>query len=101
MNGLTDLEQLLESLAPRRLAGEWAFCSLTPDQLVRTPTLATEALDVSRKEGLSVLLPVGRATELGLSFDGSFYGDHPRRSFEFACGRIDRSSSHSPWRGGD
>ncbi len=75
MNGLTDLEQLLRSLAPRRLAGEWAFCSLTAGELARTPTLATEALATFReKEGLSVLLPVERATELGLSFDGSFTG---------------------------
>ena len=75
MNGLTDLEQLLRSLAPRRLSGEWAFCSLTPDRLAETPTLVTEALATFREEeGLSILLPVERATELGLSFEGNFTG---------------------------
>ncbi len=75
MNGLTDLEQLLRSLAPRRLSGEWVFCSLTQDRLAETPTLATEALATFREEeGLSILLPVERATELGLSFEGNFTG---------------------------
>ncbi len=75
MNGLTDLEQLLRSLAPRRLSGEWVFCSLTPDRLAETHDPRHRgARYVSRKEGLSILLPVERATELELSFDGNFTG---------------------------
>ena len=72
MNGVTDLQQLLKSLAPRLLSGEWAFCTPTPAQLDATPRLADEALSTFREsEGLSLLLPIERAIELELSFDGS------------------------------
>ena len=75
MNGITDLQQLLNSLAPRLLSGEWAFCTPTPAQLDATPRLADEALSTFREsEGLSLLLPIERAIELELSFDGSFTG---------------------------
>ena len=59
MNGITDLQQLLNSLAPRLLSGEWAFCTPTPFR---------------ESKGLSLLLPIERAMELELSFDGSFTG---------------------------
>ena len=60
MNGITDLQQLLNSLAPRLLSGEWAFCTPTPAQLDATPRLADEALSTFREsEGLSLLLPIG------------------------------------------
>ena len=55
MNGVTDLQQLLKSLAPRLLSGEWAFCTPTPAQLDATPRLADEALSTFREsEGLSL-----------------------------------------------
>ena len=75
MNGIKDLRQLLASLAPRRLAGEWVFCTPTPAQFAVTPRLADEAISTfSESEGLSLLLPIERATELRLSFDGGFTG---------------------------
>ena len=75
MKGIVDLEQLLANLAPKRLGGEWAFCSLSASQLDAFPDLIDTAIASFREdEGLSLLLPLERAESAKLRYDGVFVG---------------------------
>ena len=75
MKGIVDLEQLLANLAPKRLGGEWVFCSLSASQLDAFPDLLDTAIASFREdEGLSLLLPLERAESANLRYDGVFVG---------------------------
>ena len=72
---ITDLQQLLASLEPYELKGEWVFCSLAEAQSQAKPEAVNWALASFREpEGLSLVLPLAKAIELGLAYDGVFCG---------------------------
>ena len=71
MAGKTDLEELLSSLAPALLDGEYVFCSFKNAQYGDYKELAPMATFVEA-EGLTLVILKNHADEFGFSYDSVF-----------------------------
>lgn len=70
MTPITDLQQLLASMAPQLHSGEYVFCSLIGeygDYAHLDPITAFR-----EQEGLSLVIPKDRAVAEGIEFDSTF-----------------------------
>ena len=70
MSGMTDLDQLLTSMNPKLIDGEFVFCTVQGDyeQYARLTPLAT----FRESEGLTLVIDKNDAINAGLSFEASF-----------------------------
>lgn len=70
MSGMTDLQQLLKSMAPELIEGEFVFCTVEGD--------LSQYLDLSpistfqEQEGLTLVLSRDKADQVGLDYDATF-----------------------------
>ena len=70
MSGMLDLDDLLRSIAPEVQSDQYVFCTVAgciADHAHLEPLMC-----FAEAEGLTLILPVGRAQETGLPFDGTF-----------------------------
>lgn len=70
MAGITKLEDLLRSMRPRLVEGEFVFCTVSGGVGKYLPL--DPVLTFMETEGLTLLLPRHKAEEAGLAFDGAF-----------------------------
>ena len=71
MAGETDLGNMLSSLQPRLLSGEFVFCTLVNGRYGDHRELSPIAC-FTEEEGLSLLLPREKADQAGLVYDAIF-----------------------------
>eukprot|EP00606_Chrysophyceae_sp_TOSAG23-5_P001530 GSChrysophyteH2.ASY1.ANO1.704.1 assembled CDS len=70
--GITDLGQLLSSMSPRLLEGE--YVTSTNDSAAKLEVFETCLMSFQEREGWSFLLPLAYAKSKGYSYDGVFKG---------------------------
>lgn len=70
MSGVLELDDLLRSIAPEVQRGEYVFC--TVQGCVADFALLEPLMCFAEAEGLTLILPVTKAREAGLAFDGIF-----------------------------
>ena len=70
MSGITDLQQLLKSMAPELKEGEFVFCTVEGDlsQYVGLSPIST----FQEQEGLTLVLGKDNADKAGLAYEGTF-----------------------------
>ncbi|PSW15575.1 transporter [Photobacterium rosenbergii] len=70
MSGITDLQQLLKSMAPELKDGEFVFCTVEGDlsQYVGLSPIST----FQEQEGLTLVLGKDNADKAGLAYEGTF-----------------------------
>ena len=70
MSGITDLQQLLKSMAPDLKDGEFVFCTVEGDlsQYVGLSPIST----FQEQEGLTLVLGKDNADKAGLAYEGTF-----------------------------
>lgn len=68
MTGEKDLERLLRDLSPRRIAGEFVFCSSEKARYGEHADLAPFAA-VLEDEGLTLVMPRSKAEEHGSTYE--------------------------------
>ena len=70
MSGITDLQQLLKSMAPELKDGQFVFCTVEGDlsQYVGLSPIST----FQEQEGLTLVLEKSSADKGGLAYDSSF-----------------------------
>ncbi len=73
MSGETDLQRLLQSMAPRLIDGEFVFCSFPGGRYGDHAALEPFAACIET-EGLTLVLPRARADAKGLEYNGVFRG---------------------------
>lgn len=70
MSAITDLNELLHSMRPELIGGEFVFCSV---QGVIGDYLRLDPISIFREaEGLTLLLPKNKALNAGLPFESVF-----------------------------
>ena len=71
MSGITDLAKLLSSLKPKLIDGEFVFLTL-PDGRYGDGKELHPVASFAEPEGLTLIVPKGRAEAAGVDFDGVF-----------------------------
>ena len=71
MNGISNLQELLSSMNPALLRGEFVFMTLPDATYGEASHLAPIASFVER-EGLTLIIPRDRADAEGVDYDGTF-----------------------------
>jgi hypothetical protein len=70
MSGITELDQLLQSMEPKLLAPEFVFCTVS-GSLIDYVSLNPTAIFLEA-EGLTLVLEKGKAQSAGFPFEDSF-----------------------------
>ena len=71
MSGETDLDELIRSMSPRLVDGEFVFCTLA-DAVYGDYAELNPVASVREEEGLTLIVPRERAATQGLDYSGAF-----------------------------